>query len=69
MPHLRALQHFLIATALVLITATAHATNISGILDTAEIEQLTGLKGIYFKEENVFKVSRPRTDIKIKVDK
>lgn len=38
-------------------------------LDTAKIEQLTGLKGTLNKEENVFKVASPRTDIKISVDR
>jgi hypothetical protein len=37
-------------------------------LDTAGIEQATGLKGQYIAEEKVFKVSKPRTDIKIQVD-
>ena len=37
-------------------------------LDTAQIEQITGLKGKYSQEENVFKVSKPRTDVKIEVD-
>jgi hypothetical protein len=31
-------------------------------LDTAAIEQATGLKGQIIAEENVFKVSKPRTD-------
>ncbi|WP_256326973.1 DUF1259 domain-containing protein, partial [Nitrosospira multiformis] len=30
---------------------------------------MTELKGTYSKEENVFKVSKPHTDVKIKVDK
>lgn len=38
-------------------------------LDTAKIEQLTGLKGTLNKGENVFKVTSPRTDIKISVDR
>lgn len=38
-------------------------------LDTAKIEQLTGLKGTYSKEENVFKVSKPRTDTKVVADR
>jgi hypothetical protein len=38
-------------------------------LDTARIEQLTGLKGTYSKEENVFKVSKPRTDVKVQADR
>jgi len=37
-------------------------------LDTARIEQVTGLKGSFSEAENVFKVSKPRTDIPIKVD-
>ena len=37
-------------------------------LDTAAIEAATGLKGALNKEEEVFKVSAPRTDVKITVD-
>jgi Domain of Unknown Function (DUF1259) len=37
-------------------------------LDTAAIEQATGLKGQLIAEENVFKVTKPRTDVKIVVD-
>src|SRR2546426_5391457 len=37
-------------------------------LNTAQIEQLTGLKGTMNKEEGVFKVSAPRNDVKIAVD-
>ena len=37
-------------------------------LDTAKIEAASGLKGTLNKEEGVFKVSAPRTDVKIKVD-
>jgi len=36
--------------------------------DTANIESITGLKGTYDDEENAFKVSSPRTDIKVTVD-
>ncbi len=63
------LKHYLIAASLALIAATAHAADTEVTLDTAEIERLTGLKGTYSKEENVFKVSKPRTDVKIQVDK
>ena len=38
-------------------------------LDTSTIETITGLKGSYSKAENVFKVSKPRDDIKINVDR
>src|ERR1041385_8779747 len=37
-------------------------------LDTARIEQLTGLKGTFNEAEGVFKVSAPRTDVKVSVD-
>jgi hypothetical protein len=62
-------QHYLVTVALALIIATADAADTSSNLNTAEIERLTGLKGTYSTEENVFKVSRPRTDVKIQVDK
>jgi Domain of Unknown Function (DUF1259) len=37
-------------------------------LDTAAIEEATGLKGQFIPEERVFKVTKPRTDVKIRVD-
>jgi hypothetical protein len=37
-------------------------------LDTAAIESITGIKGTMNTAENVFKVSKPRTDIKPNVD-
>src|SRR5262249_52664944 len=37
-------------------------------LDTAAVEQATGLKGQLIPEESVFKVTKPRTDVKIQVD-
>jgi hypothetical protein len=37
-------------------------------LDTARIEQVTGLKGSFSERENVFKVSKPRNDVPIQVD-
>src|SRR5689334_24627890 len=38
-------------------------------LDAAKIDELTGLKGKLNEQENVYKVSSPRTDLKISVDK
>ena len=38
-------------------------------IDSAAIEAITGLKGTYNKAENVFKVSKPRTDVKVSVDR
>ena len=62
-------RRFIVATVLALNLATAHAADTANVLDTAKIEQLTGLKGIFSKEENVFKVSKSRSDVKIQVDK
>src|SRR5712672_1596450 len=38
-------------------------------LDTAQIDELTGLKGNFNEQENVYKLSFPRADLKISVDK
>src|SRR5260370_11350968 len=38
-------------------------------LDAAQIDELTGLKGKLNEQEGVYKVSSPRTDIKMSVDK
>jgi len=37
-------------------------------LDSAKIEEAAGAKGVLNKEEGVFKVSYPRTDIKVAID-
>jgi hypothetical protein len=37
-------------------------------LDSAKIEQLSGLKGTFIRDENVFKVGKPRTDVKVQID-
>ena len=37
-------------------------------LDTAKIEQVLGVKGTMIPEENVFKVAKPRSDVKVEVD-
>ncbi len=47
---------------------TSPAWSLSPPLDTAAIEQASGLKGTFNKEENVFKIAKPRSDVKIKVD-
>jgi hypothetical protein len=52
-----------------LLFATGHSGLAQGpALDTAAIEQATGLKGTTISGENVFKVSKPRTDVKVQVD-
>src|SRR5688572_1230951 len=37
-------------------------------LDTAKIDEITGLKGTLNEAEGVFKVSQPRADVKVSVD-
>lgn len=41
---------------------------LAGPLDTNRLEQLTGLKGTFNAAERVFKVTAPRTDVKVAVD-
>ena len=48
--------------------ATFGAAAQPGKLDTAKIEQVIGVKGAFNTNENVFKVTSPRTDVKISVD-
>ena len=37
-------------------------------LDTAKIEQIIGVKGAMIPDENVFKVTKARNDVKVQVD-
>ena len=55
------------AFGLLLIAATSWGQGTK--LDTAKIDEITGLKGKLNEQEGVYKVSSPRTDIKIAVDK
>ena len=56
-----------IATVL-LFYAVATTNGSAAELDTAKIDAITGLKGKLNSEEGVYKVSQPRTDVKISVD-
>src|SRR5947208_5320456 len=40
----------------------------SAALDTAKIDQITGLKGKFNEKEGVYKVTFPRDDVKVVVD-
>jgi hypothetical protein len=40
----------------------------SAALDTAKIDQITGLKGKLNEKENVYKITLPRSDVKVSVD-
>jgi hypothetical protein len=46
----------------------ALTTTVFGALDTGTVERVTGLKGSWNEKEGVFKVSQPRTDVKVTVD-
>lgn len=63
---MRAIQ-ILSATVILSIAGTAIGGD-AGTLDTVKIEQLTGLKGTMNAKDGVFKVSSPRTDVKVSVD-
>jgi hypothetical protein len=54
-------------TFLILANTAALGRAAEGRLDTAKIEQLTGVKGEFFEREGVFKVTAPRSDLKITV--
>src|SRR5438552_8148843 len=53
-----------------ILAATFAATSISALaaLDTAKIDDLTGLRGKMNEKEGVYKVTFPRDDVKIVVD-
>lgn len=56
------------SVALLLSLSCSLAVAAAGKIDSAKIEQIVGVKGTYSAKENVFKVSSPRTDIKVQVD-
>ena len=53
-----------IVSALLVLAASAFAAP----LDTAQIETASGLKGTLNEAEGVFKITAPRTDVKVSVD-
>lgn len=54
-------------SAVMLMGTSASAQNPT-TLDTAKIEAMSGLKGTFIADEHVFKIGKPRTDVKIQVD-
>src|SRR6266498_1933441 len=54
-----------------ILAATFAATTLSALaaLDTAKIDEITGLKGKPNEKENTYKVTFPRNDVKIAVDR
>ncbi len=55
---------------LFILAATFAVTTLSALaaLDTAKIDNLTGLKGKFNEKEGVYKVTSPRNDVKVVVD-
>ncbi len=62
--HMPTRSHSLLCPVLLASIATAQQP----ALDAAAIEKAWGLKGTFSKDENVFKVSKPRGEVKVKVD-
>jgi Domain of Unknown Function (DUF1259) len=58
-----------VPTIAALLLANAGAVLAQGAkLDTARIKEITGLEGTFTEAEGVFKVTSPRTDVKVVVD-
>jgi len=57
----------IVALATLLLTAAPHAHAHAAPLDSARIEQLTGAKGKWDRNQGVFKVSIPRSDLAVTV--
>jgi uncharacterized protein DUF1259 len=55
-----------LTTTLIVAATVLHAADPK--LDTSKIEQITGLKGALNEAESVFKVTQPRSDVKVSVD-
>src|SRR5262249_23804949 len=52
----------------ILICCATITTALAAVLDTAKIDQITGLKGKMNEKEGVYKVTFPRSDVKVIVD-
>src|SRR5215471_18557460 len=57
-------KHWFVVSCFVALTFTAPAA----ALDTNKIDEVIGVKGTFNKEGGVFKVSLPRSDVKVSVD-
>src|SRR6266705_2214230 len=62
-----AIGAFAAFTYLALAGALSPSLAAEGKLDTAKIEQLTGVKGELSEKEGVFKVTAPRSDLKVTI--
>lgn len=63
---MRLLLFIAVFVGILLSAAAAFAQ--SPLPDTSTIEQVTGLKGTFSRDENVFRISRPRADVPVAVD-
>ncbi len=61
-------RYGLVVLACISLMAASRASAQPTKLDTARIEEITGLKGTMIEQEGVFKVTSPRTDVKVAVD-
>jgi hypothetical protein len=68
MPGSNLFRRSLLAVSLAISMVGAYAADALTEADIEKIEKITSLKGKLSKEENVFKIAKPRDDIKIKVD-
>jgi len=57
-----------IISLLIAANIAASVTTFAAELDTAKIDELTGLKGKLNQQEGVYKVTFPRADVKVSVD-
>ncbi len=59
---------FILTIGTAALSVPVHQPPSPATLDNAKIEQITGLKGALNTQENVFKVSQPRSDVPVSVD-
>ena len=65
---MKTFRSFLVSVTLLATLCGVAISAETASLDTAQIDQLTGLKGSLNEEEGVFKVTVPRSDVPISVD-
>ena len=64
---MKSIVHVVVASIIVIVGAELRADTPK--MDFAKIEEITKLKGKYNESEGVFKISLPRDDVPISVDK
>jgi hypothetical protein len=65
---MKSLRSFLVGFTLLATLCEVAVSAEAASLDTSQIEQMTGLKGLLNEDEGVFKVTVPRSDVPISVD-